>query len=168
MKHNSIHISLAVLCGCAAFSYFAVAQAPEQGKQKKAMTTHAKGTFDVKITPAGSQEGDPGLAKFVVAKTFHGDIEATSKGEMLTGESDRKDSGVYVLIERVNGTLKGRKGTFILHHNGVMDRGVPRLNIAVVPDSATGDLVGLTGKLAIDIKDGKHYYDLEYRLPDRP
>ncbi len=132
------------------------------------MSTHAKGTFDVKITPNGTQEGDAGLAKLLVQKTFHGDLEATSKGEMLTGDSTRKDSGVYVLIERVSGTLNGRKGSFILHHNGIMDRGTPHLDILVAPDSGTDDLTGLTGRLGIEIKDGKHYYDLEYSLPAAP
>jgi hypothetical protein len=141
------------------------ATALAQSSGKEPMTHHAKGTFDVKITPNGTQQGDPGLSKLTVEKTFHGDLEGTSRGEMLTGDSDRKDSGVYVLIERVTGTLNGRKGTFILHHNGVMTRGTPQLSILIAPDSGTGKLVGISGRFNLDIKDGKHLYDLEYTLP---
>jgi hypothetical protein len=86
---------------------------------------------------------------------------------MLTGGTTRKDSGVYVAVERVEGTLQGRKGTFLLHHTGVMTRGTPNLSITVVPDSGTGELVGITGKMDIQIAEGgKHSYDFEYTLPD--
>jgi hypothetical protein len=90
-----------------------------------------------------------------------------SKGQMLTGMSEVKGSGSYVAIEKVDGTLQGRKGTFILQHIGIMVRGAPSLTITVVPDSGTGQLVGLTGKMNINIAEGgKHSYDLEYTLAD--
>ena len=100
-------------------------------------------------------------------KQFHGELEATSVGEMLTAMSGSvQGSGAYVAVERVTGTLHGRNGSFALHHTGVMNRGVPQLTIMVVPDSGTGELTGLTGKLNIRIEpDGKHFYDFEYELP---
>jgi hypothetical protein len=101
-----------------------------------------------------------------IDKQFHGDIEGTSKGEMLTAGTNVKDSAIYVAIERVSGTLHGKRGTFLLHHTGVMDRGKPHLNITVVPDSGTGDLEGLTGSMNIIIADGKHSYEFEYTLPE--
>ena len=67
-------------------------------------------------------------------------------------------------MERVTGTLGGKKGTFALQHNGIMNRGTPSLTISVVPDSGTGDLIGLSGKMTIKIKDGKHFYEFEYSL----
>ena len=133
------------------------------------MPVHASGPFDVKITPHPSAEAgaDSGLGRMALNKQFHGELEATSVGEMLTAMSSSvQGSGVYVAVERVTGKLGGRSGSFALHHTGVMNRGVPQLTIFVVPDSGTGELTGLTGKLDIRIEpDGKHFYDFEYELP---
>jgi hypothetical protein len=102
-------------------------------------------------------------------KQFHGDLEATSKGTMLAaGTGAKGSSGGYVALEIVTGTLKGRTGAFILQHTGIMNRGVPSLTVTIVPDSGTGQLVGLAGKMTINIADGKHFYDLEYTLPETP
>ncbi len=99
-------------------------------------------------------------------KQFHGDLEATSKGQMLATTTDVKGSAGYVALERVSGTLQGRSGTFALQHNGTMTRGEPQLTITVVPDSGTGQLVGLAGTMTIAIAaDGKHSYGFEYTLP---
>ena len=101
-----------------------------------------------------------------LTKQFHGEMEATSQGEMLTAMSSVQGSGAYVAVERVTGMLAGRNGSFALQHTGVMNRGVPQLTITVVPDSGTDALTGLTGKLNIRIEpDGKHFYDFEYDLP---
>ena len=139
--------------------------------QKEAvMTTRASGTFDVKLAPAplADAAADATLGRMSIAKQFHGDLEGTSKGEMLTAGTGVKDSAGYVAIERVSGTLHGRTGTFVLQHSATMTRGVPQLTITVVPDSGTEDLVGLAGKMAIIIADGKHSYDFEYTLADTP
>ena len=141
---------------------------PTTAQRKVAMATKASGTFDVKINPQPNDEavGDPTVGRMAIDKRFHGDLDATSKGQMLSsGSAD--GSGVYVAIERVAGTLQGRRGTFALHHTGIMTRGTPQLTIAVVPDSGTGDLVGLNGTMGITIADGKHSYEFEYTLPDR-
>jgi hypothetical protein len=103
-----------------------------------------------------------------IAKQLHGDLEATSKGEMLTAGTAEKGSAGYVAIEWVSGTLHGRTGTFALQHTATMNRGVPSLSITVVPDSGTGQLAGLTGSMKIIIADGKHSYDFEYTLPEAP
>lgn len=129
--------------------------------------SHANGTFDVKVTPQTyDKNGDPAVSRMTIDKQFHGDLEGTSKGQMLAA-GDPKTSGVYVAIEKFNGSLKGRSGTFILHHTGLMTRGVPQLSITVAPDSGTGQLAGLTGTLTINIAaDGKHSYEFEYTLPE--
>ena len=132
------------------------------------MTTHASGTFEVKLTPQDDKSGDATLGRMTIDKQIHGDLEATSKGQMLTAGTAVTGSGVYVAVEKVTGTLHGRKGTFILHHTGVMTRGAPQLTITVVPDSGTGELEGLTGKMNIIIADGKHSYEFEYTLPKTP
>jgi len=121
------------------------------------MTAHAKGTFEVKLTPQA-----PG--RMSIDKQFHGDLEATSKGEMLTAGTSVKGSAGYVAIEQVSGALHGRTGAFVLQHSGAMTRGVPQLTVTVVPDSGTGELEGLAGKMTIDIADGKHSYEFEYTL----
>jgi hypothetical protein len=99
-----------------------------------------------------------------IDKQFHGDLEASSKGQMLAVQGDIKGSAGYVAMERVTGTLGGHKGTFALQHTGTMDRGTPTLSVTVVPDSGTSDLAGLTGKMNIIITDGKHSYEFEYTL----
>jgi hypothetical protein len=124
----------------------------------------ASGTFEVKLASLAT---DDTLGRMSIDKQFHGDLEGTSKGEMLTAGTTVKGSAGYVAIERVNGTLNGRRGTFVLQHSGIMTRGVPQLSITVVPDSGTGRLAGLAGKMAITIADGKHSYDLEYTFGER-
>jgi hypothetical protein len=132
--------------------------------------THARGSFDVTLTPHAPDDRtrDACIARTFIEKKFHGDLEATSKVEMLSARCDVKDSGAYVAIERVSGSLNGRTGTFFLQHSGTMTRGVQKLSITVVPDSGTGQLVGLAGKLDIKIAEGKHSYDFEYTLGQSP
>jgi uncharacterized protein DUF3224 len=132
--------------------------------------TRASGTFDVKLTPQATDDKAEGatLGRMSIDKQFHGDLEGTSKGEMLTAGTSVKSSAGYVAIERVSGTLHGRSGTFALQHSGTMTRGTPQLTITVVPDSGTGQLAGLAGKMTIDIADGKHFYTFEYMLADGP
>jgi Protein of unknown function (DUF3224) len=134
------------------------------------MTTHAKGTFEVRLTPAGPEDKGQGstLGRMSIEKQFHGDLEATSKGEMLSAGTAVKGSAGYVAIERVSGTLQGYIGSFILQHSGTMTRGAPQLAITVVPDSGSGQLAGLVGRMAITIVDGKHSYEFEYTLPETP
>jgi hypothetical protein len=127
--------------------------------------THAAGPFDVKVIPQPTDPGtDAGIGRLLLDKQFHGDLEATSKGQMLTAGTPVEGSAGYVAIERVDGTLQGRRGTFALQHLGTMTRGAPSLTIRVVPDSGTGELKGLSGSMSIAIVDGKHSYDLEYEL----
>jgi hypothetical protein len=130
------------------------------------VTKHASGTFEVKMNPQAPEDivGDATVGRRSVDTQFHGDLEATSKGQMLAAGTDVKDSAGYVAMERVKGTLHGHKGTFALQHSGTMTRGTPQLSITVVPDSGTGDLVGLAGKMTINIVDGKHFYEFEYTL----
>jgi len=132
------------------------------------MSTHATGTFDVTLTPADDKTDDPLLARMTIDKQFHGDLEATSRGQMLSAGTAVKGSAGYVAIEKVTGTLAGRKGTFVLQHTGAMNRGAPSLTITVVPDSGTGGLVGLSGTMSIAIADGKHSYAFDYTLPEKP
>jgi hypothetical protein len=135
--------------------------------QKEAVMTHASGTFEVKLSPqAMDDKTDASLGRMSLDKQFHGDLDATSKGEMLSAGPNVKGSGGYVAIERVGGMLHGRKGSFVLQHSGTMTRGAQRLSISVVPDSGTGQLTGLTGEMNINIVDGKHFYDFEYALAE--
>jgi hypothetical protein len=130
------------------------------------MTNHASGTFEVKLSPQDDKTGDPTLGRMSLDKQFRGDLEAASKGQMLTAGTAVQGSAGYVAIERVSGTLKGRSGTFALQHSGTMTRGTPQLTITVVPDSGTGQLAGLAGRMMINIADGKHSYEFEYTLAE--
>jgi hypothetical protein len=128
---------------------------------------HAHGPFDVKLAPLEpyNTDADAKIGRMSLDKRYHGDLEATSRGEMLsTGSAE--GSGGYVAIERVTGTLGGHKGSFALQHNATMDRRVPHLDIIVVPGSGTGELAGLSGRMKIEIAaDGAHAYDFDFELP---
>jgi hypothetical protein len=140
-------------------------------KEKKAiMATHASGTFEVKITPQSPDDKAEGatVGKFSLDKKFQGDLEGISKGEMLAVSTPIQGSAGYVAMEQVTGTLNGRTGTFALQHTGTMNRGAPQLSVTVVPDSGTSQLVGLAGKMDIKITDGKHFYEFEYTIADKP
>jgi hypothetical protein len=144
----------ALCCNSLAFSL-------TQTKEKR-MT--ANGTFDVKLAPQDDKSEDALLGRMTIDKQFHGDLDATSKGQMLSAMTGTKGSAGYVAIEKVSGTLHGRKGTFVLQHSGTMTRGEPGLSVTVVPDSGTGELTGLTGKMTIKIEGGKHFYEFQYSL----
>jgi hypothetical protein len=134
------------------------------------MTTRATGTFQVTLTPLAPDDKAQAatLGRLSIDKEFQGDLEATSKGQMLTAGTDVKGSAGYVAIERVSGILHGRTGAFVLQHSGTMTRGAPRLTITVVPDSGTEQLAGLAGSMAINVAVGKHSYDFEYTLVPAP
>jgi len=125
----------------------------------------ASGEFEVKLKPQVMDDNGGGtLGRMSIDKTFHGDLDATSKGEMLTAGTAVQGSAGYVAMERVSGTLAGRSGTFVLQHNGMMERGVPGLMIRVVPDSGTDQLEGLSGTMSIEMNGGKHAYEFEYSV----
>ncbi len=131
------------------------------------MTNPIRGSFEVKLAALPTHDTAEGslLGRRSIDKQFHGDLEATSIGEMLSAMTAVKGSAGYVALERVTGTLGGRSGTFVLQHSGTMTRGVPGLTITVVPDSGTGDLVGLTGTMTIEVTGGQHFYEFKYALP---
>jgi hypothetical protein len=128
----------------------------------------ATGPFDVKLAPQPPAPGieSANLGRQTIDKQFHGDLEATSLGEMIAAMSSVQGSAGYVAMERVTGTLHGKRGSFVLQHLGIMNRGVPSLVVTVVPDSGTDALTGLTGSMAIQIEQGKHSYTFDYDLPE--
>lgn len=132
------------------------------------MTTRAVGPFEVKLAPQPLSDvaADSGLARLSLDKVFHGDLAGTSRGEMLSAMGGVPGSAGYVAMERVTATLHGHRGTFVLQHTGVMDRGAPSLTVNVVPDSGTGELQGLTGTMSIHVEGKAHSYVFDYTLPD--
>ena len=143
---------------------------PSQKSERKEtpLTKHATGTFEVKVSPQPAEEGvgDPAVGRMSIDKQFHGDLEAASRGQMLAFRTEVEGSAGYVAMERVVGKLGGRSGSFVLQHSGTMTRGTPQLSVTVVPDSGTGELAGLSGKMTIDIAGGKHSYEFEYTLAE--
>jgi hypothetical protein len=130
-------------------------------------TSQAKGSFEVSLAsvPLSEVAVNTGLNRMALDKKFSGDLVANSQGEMLAFRSTTPGSAGYVAMEVVTGALHGRSGSFVLQHSSTMTRGVPAQSISVVPDSATGDLLGLTGSLVITITEGKHLYVFDYALP---
>ena len=127
----------------------------------------AEGTFEVNLQPLDSYiQGGGGitLSRMSIDKTFYGDLEGTSQGEMLSVVTDVQGSAGYVAIEQVSGVLQGKFGTFALQHFGIMDRGESRLILEVVPESGSGELSSLSGTMTIDQSSGKHNYVFSYSL----
>ena len=124
----------------------------------------ARGNFEVKSFPQEPYDDADGVSigRVSITKTFSGDMTGTSTVEMIGARTPVKGSAGYVAIERVSGTLEGKLGSFVLQHSGTMNRGESSLDVTVVPDSGTGELTGISGKLQIDIKDGKHSYTFDY------
>ncbi len=168
--------SAAALCVALAFASLSAAQQPSAApapsrSTKEPIMHHATGPFEVKLAPQAEDAHSAGgaIGRMSIDKQFHGELEATSIGQMLASSTAVQGSAGYVAIEKVTGTLHGRSGTFVLQHTGTMTRGVPQLAITVVPDSGTGQLAGLTGRMDIKIAEGgKHSYELEYSLPEAP
>ena len=132
------------------------------------MDQRAAGAFEVKVMP---QKPDTQIARaaslerLTIDKRFHGDLEGISKGEMLATHTETPGSAGYVALERVSGKLKGRSGSFVLQHSATMSRGTPTGSIAVVPDSGTGELQGITGRMTITVgTDGAHSYEFDYKI----
>jgi hypothetical protein len=132
------------------------------------MTNRATGTFEVSLKPLSPPEDVVGasLGRMSLDKQFAGDLVGVGKGEMLSAITQTKGSAGYVAIERVTGTLHGRKGSFVFQHTGTMNRGAQELSITVVPDSGTEELAGLSGKFTLNIVDKQHLYEFEYSLPE--
>ena len=128
------------------------------------MTQHAHGTFTVKVQPLTPAPAE-GLSRFSLDKEIHGDLEATSKGEMLGGGDYKQGTAGYVAIEMITGTLNGKHGSFALQHSSTMDESGAKMNIIVVPGSGTGELKGIAGNFTIKIDNGQHFYDFDYTLP---
>jgi hypothetical protein len=127
------------------------------------MTQTAHGTFDVTITPGAT---DDGIGRFDLAKQWHGDLQGSSTGQMLSAGDPAAGRAGYVALEIVTGTLHGRVGSFAFHQLGVMRGDEQELRYDVAPGSGTGDLAGLEGSLTLHIDDaGTHTYDLSYTLP---
>jgi len=127
------------------------------------MTQHARGTFTVEMKPLSPSPAE-GITRYSGAKEIHGDLEATSKGEMLSAGDPKSGNAGYVAIEVVTGTLAGKHGSFVLQHFATMDQNGRKMTVLVVPGSGTGELAGIAGTFEIKIEGGKHSYDLEYTL----
>jgi len=129
------------------------------------VTYHAHGTFTVKIEPLTPPPAE-GLARYSSVKQIHGDLEATSKGEMISGGDPKQGMAGYVAIEVVTGVLGGKHGSFALQHSATMDQNGAKMTVVVVPGSGTGELKGIAGVFTIHVDNGQHSYDFEYTLPE--
>jgi hypothetical protein len=160
-----------MLCACITVTANAQPQPPTTKPPQKdsPVTLHATGGFDAKPTPLASDDttggGDGSISRYALDKQYHGDLEATAKGEMLAAGDPSKGNAGYVAIERITGTLQGHTGSFTLQHNGTMEQGKFQLIVAVVPGSGTGGFAGIAGTMKIIIANGKHSYEFDYTLP---
>ena len=132
------------------------------------MSTHVSGSFSVSMAPLQEPQrsGRSTLGRMSLDKVYSGELAAQGKGEMLSAMTDTKGAAGYVAIEAITGTLQGRKGSFVVQHSGTMADGQQSLAITIVPHSGTDELAGISGKMAIRIENGQHFYDLDYALPE--
>ena len=135
---------------------------------QKGTTMRAQGTFDVTVTPqkAADSANEP-FERLLIAKQFHGDLEASSKGQMLGSRGAVEGSGGYVALEIVTGKLNSKSGSFVLQHKGTMSKGAFMIDVTVVPDSGTDQLTGIAGSMTIVIDGSKHSYSFDYTLNDK-
>jgi hypothetical protein len=144
-------------------------QAPASRRNAGASGTEtqvtARGEFEVKAIPQPADDGAAGpFGRLFLDKRFHGDVEGTSRGQMMAAGTAVEGSGAYVAFELISGTVNGKSGTFVLQHRGTMRKNVPSMDVTVVPDSGTGELIGIAGTMRIVIEGGKHFYELAYTL----
>jgi hypothetical protein len=159
-------VAVILTCGLMCTAVISIRAQEKKGAGTMPINGIAKGPFEVKMAPADTaHKEEKAIARYALDKVYRGDLEATGTGEMLASMGTVKGSGTYVAMEIVNGALAGKKGTFALGHIGTMAHGEQNLAISVVPDSGTGELAGISGKMKIIIApDGKHSYELEYEI----
>ena len=160
---KTLAIVLGLTLAGLAISVCADAGAGESIQKEATMT--ARGTFEVKMTPQPKDDGaGGGFDRLFGEKQFHGELDAVSKSQMLAARTAIEGSAGYVALELVTGKLNGRRGSFVLQHKGTMSKGVYNMDVTVIPDSGTDELVGITGTMTITIEGGKHSYNFEYSL----
>ncbi len=139
-------------------------------KEPSPVSRVAQGPFEVQVIPQtrDAAQAEVAIDRLLLEKRYRGGLDATSRGQMLGVHGVVETSGAYVAIERVEGTLDGKRGAFALQHSGTMTKaGGYTMNVTVVPDSGTGELAGIDGKLTIRIAPGgAHSYELAYSLPE--
>jgi hypothetical protein len=148
-----------------AFALFAQAPAQPPASKETPVTHHAHGTFTVDVQPLTPPPAE-GLSRLTINKQIHGDLEATTKGEMFAAGDYKKGAAGYVAIEVVTGTLAGKHGSFVLQHTAILDPSGLKMTVIITPGSGTGELQGITGTFAIHNDKGDHSYDLDYTLPE--
>ena len=167
-------IGVSSLALCLTFPGWVLAQSsarvPSVSTREGSVMSRANGTFEVKLAsqPADGYTDGITMGRIMLDKQFRGDLEGTSKGQMLTAITSVQGSAGYVAMELVRGTIAGRSGSFIFQHSGTMSRGAQTLTLAVVPDSGTDGLTGLAGTMVIIIANGSHAYEFDYSLPRAP
>jgi len=127
--------------------------------------TMISGEFSVAMAGRDAEAESPAIGRMLLDKQYQGALQAHGVGQMLATHGSVAGSAAYVALETVTGTLQGREGSFALLHRGLMTRGAPLLEISVVPDSGTGALAGLAGRMAIRVEGHQHFYDFEFTLP---
>jgi len=158
MRRLAIFLGMALACA----GHQAPASRTNTGTEARVT---ARGEFEVKVVaqPADDAAGGP-FGRLFLDKRFHGELDGTSKGQMMAAGTAVEGSGAYVAFELVSGTVNGKSGTFILQHRGTMQKNVPSMEVTIVPDSGTGELTGIAGTMRIVIEGGKHFYELAYTL----
>ena len=164
--HAQNHVILNIVLNFISLLFLLPLIAPQSDHSHKELPMHhARGTFTVDVRPLTPAAAE-GVSRYSIDKQIHGDLEATTKGEMLGGGDPKQGAAGYVAMEMVTGVLSGKHGSFALQHSGTMDQTGPKMTVTVVPGSGTGELKGIAGTFIIHIEKGQHSYDFDYTLPE--
>lgn len=117
----------------------------------RALTTVVVTSSEAKPYDEGS---NPTLIEITLTETFTGDLEAESEVRALQARRDDRSASM-ISLQRVHGTLGGRRGSFVLQGSEIIENGRITATWFVVPSSGSGDLSGLRGEGGFEGEFGK-------------
>jgi hypothetical protein len=129
------------------------------------MSITSKSTFTIKSwkdEPSDALGVGIKLTRTKATQSYQGSISGEGAVEYLMcagGDGVTYFSG----FERIDGTVDGKAGSFIIHHVGTF-AGEPRSDWTVVAGSGTGELAGLAGQGSYAAKAGVMEMLLTYDL----
>ena len=114
--------------------------------------------------PYSEGQGEPRLTRATVTKSYTGDIDGQAQVEYLM--MYRSDgSAAFVGLERFDGRIGDKTGTFVLQRTGVFEDGLAKESYSVIPGSGTAELQGLVGEGRSAVGHGmEHPFTLSYAL----
>jgi hypothetical protein len=135
------------------------------------MTKTAKGTFEIQDWDEKTYQQLDGGGKLTEAKVtqkFTGDIQGEGKVIWLMAYPDPK-TATFVGIQRVVGSIGGKKGSFLIQTTGTFDGKTARGDWRLIDASGTDELAGISGEGSFGAPHGSTAeYQIDYELAAAP